>query len=185
MPTPAPPRVPASSAAPLPAPLVCSALLPLGSLRTLTEPALVAELEAGGSLAFLTAAERAAARAEADGDEPAPKLPPLDYPRTLEAAAALPDAVVGRSLRLSANPSWLDFTSARANGRGQGRGRGGRGRGGGRGGGGQPAHAEGLPALPTLPPDPPTPRLRPLRGGVSVQWLPASQRTRARRWAEE
>jgi len=200
------PCVPSSTAAPLPAPLVCSALLPLGELRKLAEPALVAELEEGGCLAFLTAAERertaAAAATSVDGEEqqqqqeegegeataPPNKLPPLDYPRTLKAAAALPEAVVGRSLRLSESPSWLDFNSTRANGRGRGRGRGGRGgRGDGRGGGrGKGAQAEGLPELPALPPDPPTgSRFRPLQAGeVSVGWLPASRTPRARRWAD-
>ena len=195
------PCVPSSTAAPLPAPLVCSALLPLGELRKLADPALLAELEEGGSLAFLTSAERertaaaaaaAAAGASVDGEEeeePAPpKLPPLDYRRTLRAAAALPEAVVGRSLRLSQSPAWLDFTSTRANGRGRGRGRGGRGGlGGGRGGGrGEGAQAKGLPELPALPPDPPTgSRFRPLQGGVvSVGWLPASRTPRARGWAD-
>jgi hypothetical protein len=188
---PGPPHVPQSSAEPLPAPLVCSTLLPLETLRQLAPMTLADELEAGGTLSFLSPPMETGAADAANATSNATKLPPVDYARLLGTAPKLPEELMSRSLLLSARPAWLSFTAA-ARGGSLGRGgRGGRGARGGRAGRGARGTASsfapesGLPMLPRLPPKPPSPKFSPLKVDATVQWLPASKHPRARPWRDE
>ena len=176
-------RMPSSREPPLPAPLVCAIMLPREQLVELGPPALVAQLQRGGKLAFvhppsppLSAPGAADAHLEPTRPSPPPPPPPpISRRQLLEVATELPAEVVGRSSALSRDPAWLAVRSV-ANGKQRG--------GGGTAQGVGAAQLAGrMPPL-NLPPRPPDGMRELQPGRLHGEWVLASRapRQRPRPW---